>query len=594
MVIRAAIALLCLFIISFGLYFLPSGYDIDEIVPQDVGGILVLNHPLDLVIKVADSDIAEDLRQIESLKPMFKMLDQLYIHKSKLGLATLISPIIYVVIPPDLVQRVGQRMPFTTYIHLGRLSKVIKLFGIEKIAKKEMRPIRFHGQTMFVEDDHAWTLLNGFLVFGEEDGVMNAILCAKGDMASLNTDSRSIEQAKSSFATDADISFYIITKEFFERKSESFALDPRILIDSKAFSIASGNFYFESDRITADMTIFHKEGKLFLPYTLDNKSTYGLRRFLSDELFLAAGAKLERPSELSESFIGMISGKTSHASKLVAKLTRLAMNYFLDSIGPEVGVIIPNFQDKTPAIVMQIKDSAQASNSILKLSAKNDSAKELAKLLNVTVEQIQEEPEKISELIDQLTDEVKKDALKLLEEAKSNSPNSGVIIVAKKEINYRIINDYVIFSEHEWVIDKLIEIYRTSPSKLMLDALDNAGADGSAFLIVNLLEAAMGFNLIKSDKVLQIFKRYDWNLATSIQGRGSATFIQSHLGLELGTKSAYAEPTTFAYVVYYGIITLGLILFAGALLVFFLITRSAYKENKNDILWKLEKLRKKD
>lgn len=592
MVIRAAIALLCLFIISFGLYFLPGGFELGDIVPQDAGGILVINHPVDLAIKAADSDIAKDLRQIEPLKPVFKLLDQLYLQKAKLGIATLISPTIYVVVPQDLVRRVGQRMPFTTYIHLGRLSKVLKLFGIERVASKKMRAIRFHGQTMFVEDDHAWALLNGFLVFGEEEGVMNAILCSEGDMTPLNTNSKIIAKAKSTFSSDADISFYLLAKEFFERGGASHKWDPRILIDANAFSIAGGNFYFESDRITADMTIYHKEGKLFLPYTLDNNSIYGLRKFMSDDLFLAAGVKLEKPSQLSENFIGLFQGESTRSSALVAKLTRLSMNYFLENIGPEVGVFIPNFQDGAPAIVMQVKDSDKTSKSLEKLSQENGSRKELAKLLDVPEEVVKNNPEKITELVENLEEEeIRKSAALLLEQVERSSGQSGVIVVAKKEVNYYLAKDYIIFSGHDWVIDKLLETYRTSPSKLMIDAMENAGANGSAFMVVNLLEAAMGGDLIKSEKVLRIFQRYDWNLAISIKGGGSKTVLHSHLGLELGTRSAFAEPTTFAYVIFYGLIGFGILLCIGALVLLIFLVRSTYKEYKNDILWKIDKMR---
>jgi hypothetical protein len=383
---------------------------------------------------------------------------------------------------------------------------------------------------------------------------MAAILSEKKDIEPLAKAGKKRKPAQSAIDKKADIAFLLFSDSFI--KALPWPMDPRFLIDPRAFLTAGGNLYIENDQVRLDLTAYHQEGRLLLPNTLDKSGDFTLLRFVNDEQFLAAGVKLETTESLTDPIQSQFS--QGNESKLKAKIIKMTMAHLLDAVGPEVGMIVPVFHDKSPAFLFQIKDKQKLEKSLSRLQHQvKEVTGKLSALVGQSVDTLLNQPELFQSIVEKLPEEEQSQAKSWMAQLMDSVKTKGEFQLSGAPIHYEIIGDFLVVSRYAWVLDKVRESYHGSTGASQTrEVLGNVDAGGSAFLVVDLLEYAQGAKLIKGTEVVPILKRHSWKSAVSLMGSGSRTKVKASLALNIGTADSKIKPGAGLLALYYGAILL--------------------------------------
>lgn len=569
MAVRIIIVCLCIITLFTGVYLLWGTTDITEVVPANTAGLISLNNPIQLAIKLSDSEMARDFRRIKSLAPLFEIVDNINAHQNELGLVALVAPRIFVSIPEDIVSRIGSGAPVTTYVDLGRFARLAKLMQIKRVLARKFQVTNFAGHTVYINDGHATSIVGTFIVFGEESGVLDAVSAYKKRIPNLGQSGESTSMAMETMDPGADISLMITESKLFEPDSDLGFLDPRKLCDPKAFLASAGNIYLDFEGVRWEQTIVQQEGKLFLPHSMEKGAEFALPHFLSPDMFMGVALKVENPDELTGEVMDLLGGQ---GTRLVKALSKLLIGSFLKAVGPEIGYIIPIYHDKVPAIAMQIKDSELIAKSLEKMGQKpNPGLETLKVLLGEDALDLIADPVKLKTALSILPDDKKQMIQMLLPDVESMKAGLASEFQSTefmgKTMYYSIINDFFILSEYEWVLKKLKENQNQDKvAPLLADAFSGVNTQGSILAIFNLMDFAMGANLLSGKDTKRILEQYNWNLAVSVKAGGSQTDIIGFLPLQVGLGRTAVKISSGAKAIYWALILFGIVLFLAALI----------------------------
>jgi hypothetical protein len=566
MILRIIIGIICLAIVLLGLFFFPSGRAAEQLIPADVGAVLVIHHPVDLAVKLADSDFAAELRTVKSLARMFELLDRVFTQQDKLAVLTLAAPKIYVTVPADIRTRSGDSMPFVTYIRLGRLTKILQMIGVNNFYRDKMRPLRFRGHTMYVKDTGAFTLLPGYLVLGDEQGVMNAISTYKGDTPSLKKATNKVSEALALTDKNADCSILITAKQFLAKGDGAQVFDPRFLINPKALAAGIGNLYIETDTIRMSMTVLHEEGQLLLPYASPKTASFKMTDLLANDLYMAAAFKLQDATQVSEQLVKALTPNAPAMSKLRSKLLSMTLSYFFESVGPEVAIFTPSYSDKKPAVLLELKDIEKARKAIGRVAAKpTPKAEELSALTGIAKELLLKDPEAAKAKIASLEVDQQEQANALLAQLQNPTDDVDKIMIMGQPIHYRFTDNYLYLSPYKWFLDRMNpEQAKAAGQNHVMESLAGVSTEGAVLALVDLLEMGQRYKLLSEDETYQTLKKMNWKVALSMTGGMQNTEVQAAMGLDVGLNTMTADVPAKVRTIYYAVIIFALLVFLAA------------------------------
>jgi len=567
-------------VIILGLYLLIGSANIDNLISDDVGGVIIIPRPIDLAIKLADSKIMEDFRQIQSTAPLFRLIDPLFIQKHKLGLATLVAPKIYVTFPKDIKDKLGGPPPFTTYIEIGRLLKFLSLAGIRQVIEDKMSPVEFRGHTIYVQDEQAITFLKGYVILGAEKDVQNVILTSLGEGKRLG-EKLGPAKIRGDYLDDkSDIQFILSSKSFLEKGNNNKIIDPRILFDPSAFAAGYGNIHIDFDMISIESTLVHVPGKVLLPNTKETEKQFDIVKLAKDEHFLFGGVKLENPLAIIEPLINIMGTDATRESNLRKKLIAAALGPFFELVGPEVGIVLFSWTDRFPTLIFQLKDKQNVEIALTRMVLEMDkTGAKLAGVLGVKLKELLDDPDLTQELIDKLPVEAKGEAETLLAYWSANKPKHNQIRFFSKPMNYSIIDQILVMSPYEYMIEKIkLGSMTDGGAEEIFESLGGVDNNGSIIILFDFLELLKGLEGSLDETLLGILQKHNWKVSISAKGEIDKTQFKLSVPISVGIETTGVVISMVHKIIYYGVIFLALSVFIGAIYGFYKAVKSIILE----------------
>lgn len=347
-------------LILLSLLLLPS-VEVEEIAPAGAGALVKISDPINIIEKMAGSELVRTMARMPALEPIAYLLtnwekikEETFFYSALL----FFFKDVHVAIPADLSRYSLNEMPFTTYLDLGMAGRLISMVSRLGIFAQSRSYFRHRGHLMYHKGNQAAVFIRNMVILGSEKAVISAIDTYEGGKPSLQDNALRYEKSLNLVDSQADISVMLLSRSYFRAaESPEIFFDPRALISAPAVEAAVVNISIEDDGFYATLELQPFSGKVISRYTQDQQIPFKTLVLPDDGTMLYAAIRVEDPAAFGTLLLDTLSGD-KNVKALRRKMASLILNSFLEYVDREMAVVIDaDNPGKMPTMVLQVTDA---------------------------------------------------------------------------------------------------------------------------------------------------------------------------------------------------------------------------------------------